>query len=135
MIEPEEIMDEEDIYWYNTYCSIEHIVTRLAKILRTCFMSKPPHSRYFIDIEEDDKSTLIIACIREGRGNISQNAHKTQDCAGYMLINTSGRSVKELKLFAEAIRARLNKYSEFNCTPVSTNSEFGRTVACFYVGH
>ena len=134
MIEIEEIMDEEDIYWYDKYCSIQSIVTRLTKMLRTGFMSEPSHSRYFIDIEEDDKNTLIIACIKEGMGNISLNAHKTQDCAGYMLINTSGRSVEELRLFAEAIRARLNTYSEFNCAQVSASSNSGRIVACFYVG-
>ena len=134
MIEIEEIMDEEDTYWYDKYCSIEDVVARLTKMLRTSFIYEPPYTRYFIDIEEDDKGTLVIACIRDGMGNISHNAHKTQDCAGYMLIHTSGRSVEELRLFAEAIRARLNKYSEFNCAHVNTNSESCRTVACFFVG-
>lgn len=134
MIEIEEIMDEEDIDWYNKYCSIEDTVARLTKMLRTSFIFEPPSTRYFIDIEENDEGTLVIACIRDGMGNISLNAHKTRDCAGYMLIHTSGRSVEELKLFAEKIRARLDMESEFNCAQVNASSESGRTVACFYVG-
>lgn len=117
MIEPEEIMDEEDtnLWWEGLYDP-----SYLAQRIHYMIEGKP--EAYFVDMRYDSKDVLMIAVIKLGAGNIQEGTHlNSEKCLGFMPLFYAGqRTYKELAGFSERIQNHLTIKHGYKCQPLFT---------------